>query len=69
MADLNRYGIGFTIEGTLLASSIARSHALQHWERMQSVLMGRIRSQVEKDSPIGYFSLRIHSDQVAYKVE
>ena len=31
--------------------------------------MGRIRSQVEEDSPIGYFSLRINSHQVAYKGE
>ena len=69
MTDLNRYGIGFMIERTLLASSIARSHALQHWESMWSILMGRIRSQVEEDSPIGYFSLRIHSHQVAYKGE
>ena len=54
MTHLTQYGIGFTIEDTLLAWSIARSYALQHSESMRSVLMGRIRSQAEEDSPTGY---------------
>ena len=53
MTDLTQDGIGFTSEETLLASSIARSCALRHSESMRSVLMGRIRSQGEEDSPIG----------------
>ena len=51
--DLTPYGIGFTDEETLLASSIARSYALQYSESMRSVLVGRIRSQADEDSPIG----------------
>ena len=65
MTDLNQYGIGFTIEGTLLASSIARSHALQHSERMRSILMGRIGVKSKKTAPLGISSyvsiaIRLH---------
>lgn len=44
---------GSTDKETLLASSIARSYALQYSESMRSVLMGRIWSQGDRDSPIG----------------
>lgn len=50
---LTQEGFRFTDEETLLASSIARSYALQYSESMRSVLMGRIRSQGEEGRPIG----------------